>query len=109
MILIKNLLCSSNIKIILSQLTPRKCKQPINIITNNSTFSRRLWHFLQTINLFVYFFSYGFWQLSLLQLIAKLLYLTEPAFLLTKLLLYRFHLLTQIVFLLRLFHLLLDT
>ncbi|MNJ51436.1 hypothetical protein D3C77_467390 [compost metagenome] len=108
MILIQHLLSFGQIKIVLRSLFPRKTKQPVHIVAYDAAFCRAGWHFLQPIDFFLDLFPDLFRQFLFLEFSAKLLDFSCTAFLLAELFLDRLHLLPQIIFFLRLLHLLLD-
>ncbi|MMZ62190.1 hypothetical protein D1872_243850 [compost metagenome] len=108
MILIQHLFRLGKIEIIFSFIIPWQAKQPVNIITNDSTFRRARWHLFKSINFFKCLLADFVGQAFLIQLGTKFLYFTSTAFLFAQFLLNGFHLLTQVVFLLCLLHLFLD-
>ncbi|MNI40862.1 hypothetical protein D3C73_950980 [compost metagenome] len=107
MIRIQHLLCLQDIQVIFGRLGPRQTQQHIDIIADHAAFSRACRHFFEPVDLFLNLFLYAFRQFLLFHQTAQLIGFAGPAFLVAKLLLDRFHLLTEIILFLRLLHLLL--
>ncbi|MNW47809.1 hypothetical protein D3C74_251530 [compost metagenome] len=108
MVFIQHLFRLGEIQVILGLVAPRQAKQPIHVVADNAAFRRAGRHFLQAIDFFLDLLPNVLRQPFLLELGPQLFRFSSPPFFLAELLLDRFHLLAQIIFLLRLLHLFLD-